>query len=127
MRHFLKITLSGDCAGGVSRPLLGQAFDEGVEAMAKVIGVGGVFVKSKDPKALLQWYVDVLGMQLEPWGGVVLRPEAMANHPGAATVFNPFKADTDYFSPSANPYMINLVVDDLEGVLANCRKHGVTP
>jgi predicted enzyme related to lactoylglutathione lyase len=95
--------------------------------MAKVIGVGGVFFKSKDPKALLQWYVDVLGMQLEPWGGVVLRPEAMAAHPGAATVFNPFKADTDYFSPSANPYMINLAVDDLAGVLANCKKHGVTP
>ena len=52
--------------------------------MAKVIGVGGVFFKSKDPAALLAWYKDVLGMPLEDWGGIILRPEAMAAHPGAA-------------------------------------------
>ncbi len=93
--------------------------------MAKVIGVGGIFWKSKDPKALLQWYVDVLGLQLEGWGGVVLRPEAMVAHPGAATVFSPFKQDTTYFEPSTKDFMINLAVDDLEGVLASCAKHGV--
>jgi predicted enzyme related to lactoylglutathione lyase len=95
--------------------------------MAKVLGLGGVFFKAKDPEGLLKWYVEVLGMALEPWGGVVLRPQAMADHPGAATVFSPFKADTDYFAPSANPYMINLAVDDLDGVLAKCAEHGVTP
>src|ERR1700748_1257411 len=95
--------------------------------MAKVIGVGGVFFKAKDPEGLLKWYVEVLGMALEPWGGVVLRPQAMADHPGAATVFSPFKADTDYFAPSTNPYMLNLAVDDLDGVLARCAEHGVTP
>ncbi len=95
--------------------------------MAKVIGVGGVFFKSKDSGALTKWYSEVLGMQLEDWGGIVLRPEAMASHPGAATVFSPFKHDTDYFSPSTKEFMINLAVDDLDGILANCSKHGVTP
>jgi predicted enzyme related to lactoylglutathione lyase len=93
--------------------------------MAKVIGVGGIFWKSKDPKALLQWYVDVLGVQQEDWGGVVFRPEVMAAHPGAGTVFSPFKQDTTYFEPSKKDFMINLAVDDLEGVLASCAKHGV--
>ncbi len=87
--------------------------------MAKVIGVGGVFFKSKDSGALTKWYSEVLGMQLEDWGGIVLRPEAMASHPGAATVFSPFKHDTDYFSPSTKEFMINLAVDDLDGILAN--------
>ena len=95
--------------------------------MAKVIGVGGVFFKSRDSGALTKWYSDVLGMQLEDRGGIVLRPEAMASHPGAATVFSPFKHDTDYFAPSTKDFMINLAVDDLDGVLANCAKHGVTP
>ena len=93
--------------------------------MAKVLGVGGVFFKSKDPAALTKWYADVLGMPLESWGGVILRPEAMAGHPGAATVFAPFKQDTTYFQPSTKDFMINLAVDDLEGVLASCAKHGV--
>jgi predicted enzyme related to lactoylglutathione lyase len=95
--------------------------------MAKVLGVGGVFFKSKDPAALLKWYSEALGIELEPWGGVAFRPQPMADHPGSATVFSPFKADTDYFAPSTNPYMINLAVDDLDGVLARLAQHGVTP
>lgn len=95
--------------------------------MAKVIGVGGVFFKSKDPAALTKWYGEVLGMPVHDWGGVFMTPEAMSAHPGAGTVFAPFKQDTDYFLPSTNAFMINLAVDDLDGVLANCAKHGVTP
>ena len=93
--------------------------------MAKVLGIGGIFFKSKDPAALLNWYRDVVGLELESWGGVILRPEAMAAHPGAATVFAPFKQDTTYFQPSTKDFMINLAVDDLDAILANCAKHGV--
>ena len=93
--------------------------------MAKVLGIGGVFFKSKDPAALLKWYADVLGMPLQDWGGVLLMPENMAGHPGAATVFSPFKQDTTYFQPSTKDFMINLAVDDLDGALASCAKHGV--
>ncbi|OYW42294.1 MAG: glyoxalase [Rhodobacterales bacterium 12-64-8] len=93
--------------------------------MARVIGVGGIFFKSRDSKALTQWYADVLGMPLQDWGGILLLPEPMAAHPGAATVFAPFKHDTTYFEPSTKDFMINLAVDDLDGILANCAKHGV--
>ena len=93
--------------------------------MARVIGVGGVFFRSKDSAALTKWYSDVLGMPMEEWGGIILRPQPMADHPGAATVFAPFKQDTTYFEPSKKDFMINLALDDLEGVLASCTKHGV--
>jgi predicted enzyme related to lactoylglutathione lyase len=95
--------------------------------MAKVLGVGGVFFKAKDPKALGAWYQDVLGLEMQDWGGAVLRPEPMAAHPGAATVFSPFKADTTHFEPSTKDFMINLAVEDLDGVLARCAEHGVMP
>jgi predicted enzyme related to lactoylglutathione lyase len=95
--------------------------------MAKVIGVGGVFFKSKDTAALNKWYSDVLGMPLMDWGGILLLPQDMAAHPGAATVFSPFKQETDYFQPSTKDFMINLAVDDLDGILAKCAEHGVTP
>jgi predicted enzyme related to lactoylglutathione lyase len=93
--------------------------------MATVLGIGGVFFKSKDPATLAAWYREVLGLEVQEWGGVVFRPEGMAAHPGAATAFSPFGADTSYFAPSTRDFMIDLAVDDLDGILASCAKHGV--
>ncbi|MFT3729029.1 MAG: VOC family protein [Terricaulis sp.] len=95
--------------------------------MAKVIGLGGLFFKSRDSAALQQWYARVLGLEFASWGGVVFRPEAAAAQPGAATAFSLFKADTDHFAPSDMDYMFNLMVDDLDAVLARCRAEGVEP
>lgn len=93
--------------------------------MARVLGIGGVFFKARDPGALASWYREVLGLDVQDWGGVVFRPDAMAAHPGAGTVLSPFGADTTYLEPSTKDFMINLAVDDLEAVLANCAAHGV--
>jgi len=93
--------------------------------MARVIGVGGIFFKAHDPTAQRAWYRDVLGIEMHDWGGAVLLPDAMAAHPGAATIFSPFSADTTYFEPSTKDFMINLAVDDLDGVLARLAQHGV--
>jgi predicted enzyme related to lactoylglutathione lyase len=95
--------------------------------VAQVLGVGGVFFKSRDARALREWYARVLGLAFEDWGGIAFTPEAAARHAGAATVFCPFAADTSYFAPSTLDFMINLMVDDLDGLLARCATHGVTP
>ena len=95
--------------------------------MAKVIGVGGIFFKSADPQATREWYTSVLGIDFEGWGGTVFLPETAAAHPGAGTVFSPFDADSDYFAPSEERFMINLMVDDLESMLVRCAGHGVEP
>jgi predicted enzyme related to lactoylglutathione lyase len=94
--------------------------------MAKVLGIGGLFFKSTDPAAMKSWYGQVLGMPFEEWG-MVFTPDAAAAHPGAATVFSPFAANTDYFAPSDAAFMFNLMVDDLDGILSRCAEHGVTP
>lgn len=92
--------------------------------MAKVTGVGGVFFKSRDPAALGAWYRDRLGIELAPFGGAVFRwaddPKAHVGY----TVFSPFAEDSGYFDPSTRPVMINLRVDDLEGLLASLRAAG---
>ncbi|MCT2560036.1 VOC family protein [Tsuneonella sp. YG55] len=95
--------------------------------MAKVLGVGGVFFKSADPAATREWYARVLGIAFMDWGGSVFLPQDAAAHPGAATVFSPFDAETDYFAPSDEPFMVNLIVDDLQAMLARCAEHGVEP
>jgi predicted enzyme related to lactoylglutathione lyase len=95
--------------------------------MAKVLGIGGVFFKSDDQAGLRDWYSRVLGLEFGDWGGVVFTPDAAAAHPGAGTVFSPFSADTDYFEPSTKEFMVNLMVDDLDGALERCASHGVEP
>jgi predicted enzyme related to lactoylglutathione lyase len=95
--------------------------------MSKVLGIGGLFFKSSDTAAMQLWYTRVLGLSFEDWGGLVFLPETAAAHPGAATVFSPFKADTNYFAPSDKEFMFNLMVDDLDGILARCAEHGVMP
>lgn len=95
--------------------------------MAKVLGVGGVFVKTKDKAALSDWYARVLGLEINDWGGAFLTPAAMAAKPGAGTVWSPFDADSDYFAPSTKDVMINLVVDDLNAVLARWKAESVEP
>jgi predicted enzyme related to lactoylglutathione lyase len=95
--------------------------------MAQVIGLGGLFFKSANPGATCAWYAKVLGMNFGEWGGVVFTPDAAAAQPGAGTVFSPFAADSDYFAPSDKEFMFNLMVDDLDAMLAQCAAHGVEP
>jgi predicted enzyme related to lactoylglutathione lyase len=95
--------------------------------MGKVLGVGGVFFKSKDQDALREWYERVLGMEFEDWGGIFFTPDMAADQPGAGTVFTSFEIDTDYFDPSTKEFMINLMVDDLDEIIERCASHGVDP
>ena len=90
--------------------------------MAKVLGVGGLFFKARDPEALRQWYATVLGVEPTEWGGTWFPAAAFAAQAGAGTVLNIMKETTDYVAPSSNEFMFNLVVDDLEGVLARATR-----
>ncbi len=90
--------------------------------MAKVTGLGGVFYKVADTAATQKWYLDTLGVGGE-WGAMFPFKDDM---PDGYTVFSPFKAETDYFSPSLEKFMINLRVDDLDGMIAELEDKGVT-
>jgi predicted enzyme related to lactoylglutathione lyase len=90
--------------------------------MAKVLGVGGVFFRSDDPKTLAEWYQRWLGVPISFPHGHAFTPDTMP--PGGATVWSPFARATNYFDPAARDYMVNLVVDDLDGALAQVREGG---
>jgi predicted enzyme related to lactoylglutathione lyase len=94
--------------------------------MQRVTGIGGVFFKSKDPKALAAWYRDHLGIAVEEWGGAAFRWSGPQNPQGVgSTIWSPFKDDTEYFAPSSASFMINYRVDDLHAVLTALRAEGV--
>lgn len=89
--------------------------------MAKVTGIGGIFFKSRDPKALAAWYREHLGLDIEDWGGVNFH----WGDPEGFTVWSPFQEDTGYFDPSDRPFMVNFRVDDLDGMLTRLREADV--
>jgi len=90
--------------------------------MARITAFGGVFFRSPDPKALAAWYRDTLGLVTEDWGGAMIRHEGKGPDYG---VWSPFKADTDYFQPSAREFMINFAVDDLDAFVAGLEAKGI--
>jgi predicted enzyme related to lactoylglutathione lyase len=93
--------------------------------MKRVTGIGGIFFKSKDPKALGEWYRKHLGLEVEKWGGVSFQWVTPDNPAGTGTtIWNPFKDDTSYFAPSKASFMINYRVHDLHALLAALRAEG---
>jgi predicted enzyme related to lactoylglutathione lyase len=93
--------------------------------MKKVIGIGGIFFKSKDPKALGEWYEKHLGIKNQGWGVQFMVNDLNNDVKDAYQLWSPFKADTTYFEPSTQPFMINFVVDDLAALLKQLRADGV--
>ncbi|MGA0600509.1 VOC family protein [Caulobacter sp. KR2-114] len=88
-----------------------------------ITGLGGVFVTSKDPKALATWYRDVLGVPLEPWGGATLRYDAPGHPP--VVVWNAVRQGSSYLAPSQREFMLDFAVDDLDAFVARLQAKGV--
>ena len=94
--------------------------------MAKITGIGGVFIKSRgESAALAAWYRKHLGMLLEDFGGAILRwPDDKAED-GGLTVWHVADKDSQWFSPSRSSFMINYRVDNLGELLEQLRADGV--
>ena len=93
------------------------------EPQGRITGVGGIFIRSKDPKALMAWYRDVLGIRVEAWGGAMLRYDA-PGHPPVLT-FNVLKDGSAYMEPSKREFMLNFAVDDLAAFLDRLKAKNV--
>lgn len=94
--------------------------------MKRVTGIGGIFFKSKDSGALGAWYKELLGIDVQAWGGAAFDWKSPENPAGVGTTaWSLFAADTDHFGPSSAPFMINYRVDDLPALLTALRAEGV--
>lgn len=89
--------------------------------MERVLGIGGVFFRARDPKALSAWYEQHLGINKvpegdgqEPW-----RQEA------GETAFAPFAQTTKYFGRDDQQWMLNFRVRDLDAMAAQLRAAGI--
>ncbi len=88
--------------------------------MPKITGIGGVFFRAKDPKALARWYEENLGVGSTENNGLWMQ-EAGPN------VFSTFVIDTNYFGCPDQVFMLNFRVDDLKGFLQQLEAKGIKP
>jgi predicted enzyme related to lactoylglutathione lyase len=94
--------------------------------MAKVTGIGGVFIKSAGKGSeLAAWYEKNLGLDLESWGGSILRWPNDTAEDGGLTVWSTADADSQWFSPSESSVMINYRVDNMDEMLDQLKQNGV--
>lgn len=87
----------------------------------RVTGIGGIFFRARDPKALAQWYQDHLGVFVTPQsiGDPVWQQQA------GETVFAPFPEKTDYFGDETKQWMMNFRVSDLDKMAAQLAAAGI--
>ena len=106
----------------VSLGLAGAAEPAKDAPKQKVLGIGGLFFKSENPKELAKWYETNLGITLTPtsYGQEPWKQEA------GPTVFAPFKKDTTYFGKPEQVWMVNFRVADLKAMVAQLRAAGIT-
>ena len=90
--------------------------------MEKVMGIGGVFFKAHNPKALAAWYREHLGVPIELEQTYCAFASTAA---GEQTVWSTFPVDTSYFGAGGAPFMINYRVRNLDAMLAQLRAAGV--
>ncbi len=90
--------------------------------MKRVIGIGGIFFKAKNPQVLAEWYQRHLGID---FGGKTYSDFQFQEREKGWTAFSLFKQDTQYFDPSAKEFMLNLRVENLEELLKALRNEGV--
>ncbi|WP_118953009.1 VOC family protein [Taibaiella helva] len=94
--------------------------------MQKVTGLGGVFFKCDDPKAMNEWYARHLGLPTGDYGATFEWRQADDPSKTGSTAWCTFPQDTQYFNPSTRPFMINYRVADIAGLVAELKQSGIT-
>ncbi len=94
--------------------------------MKKVTSVGGVFFKCKNPEAQMEWYQKYLGLVMDKYGTSFEWRHADNKEQKGFTAWSPFENATDYFGEASQQYMINYRVENLEALMVELKKEGVT-
>lgn len=94
--------------------------------MKRVTSLGGIFFKCKDPDKMKEWYSKHLGLQTDSYGTSFEWRQADDETKKGFTVWSPFKEDTKYMEPSKKEFMINYRVENLEWLVGELKKEGVT-
>ena len=90
--------------------------------MARITGLGGIFYKVANPDKTRAWYQENLGIGGD-WGATFRYADEGTDDP--FSLLSPFKESTVYMAPSTAAFMINLRVDDLDGMIEQLKAKGI--
>jgi predicted enzyme related to lactoylglutathione lyase len=113
------------CLGFAYKTIISKQFNKQI-TMKKVTGIGGIFFKCKDPKAMKDWYKTHLGLNTNDYGATFEWREDADPAKRGSTTWSPFSENTKYFEPSTKDFMINYRVENLEALVDELKKEGVT-
>lgn len=94
--------------------------------MKRVTGIGGIFFKCQDPEKMREWYKTHLGFDVSPYGAKFDWHHGADTNNKGYTLWTPFAEKTKYFEPSTKDFMINYRVENLEALVEELKKEGVT-
>jgi predicted enzyme related to lactoylglutathione lyase len=97
-----------------------------IKKMKRVTSIGGIFFKCKDPGKMREWYKTHLGLNTNQYGTVFEWRQADDSSKKGFSQWSPFKETTKYFEPSTKEFMINYRVENLEALVEELKKEGVT-
>ncbi|WP_221887887.1 VOC family protein [Chitinophaga polysaccharea] len=119
------VTAAAFCAGFTFNTIITPP-NKTATKMKKVTGIGGIFFKCKDPNKMKEWYQKHLGLNTNEYGATFEWYEGTDSTKKASTQWSPFEETTKYFAPSAKDFMINYRVENLEQLVEELKKEGVT-
>jgi predicted enzyme related to lactoylglutathione lyase len=95
-------------------------------AIPRVTGIGGIFFFSESPNDTKDWYARNLGLDTNEWGSSF--ESRNVNRPEEINIlqWSLFKKGSDYFAPSKKEFMINYIVQNIEGLVNKLKENGVT-
>ena len=96
------------------------------QSIKKVTGIGGIFFKCKDPKKMREWYKNNLGLNTNEYGTVFEWRQGTDTIKKGFTQWSPFNEKTTYFEPSTKDFMINYRVANIDALISQLKKAGVT-
>jgi predicted enzyme related to lactoylglutathione lyase len=117
------LTATSFCFGFAFKTLITQ---QKTTKMRKVTGIGGIFFKCKDPKKVVEWYQQHLGLNTNPYGATFEWYDGSDSTKKGVTQWSPFSETTKYFEPSTRDFMINYRVENLVELVEQLQSEGVT-
>lgn len=113
------------CLGFAFKTITTKQFNKQSQ-IKRVTGIGGIFFKCKDPKKVREWYQTHLGLNTNRYGAIFEWRQGADTTKKGFTQWSPFTEKTKYFEPSAKDFMINYRVENMEELVEQLKKEGVT-
>ena len=114
------------CFGFAFKSIISDTNKNNNLKMKRVTSIGGIFFKCKDPNKMKEWYKAHLGLNTNQYGTVFEWRHATDSTKKGFSQWSPFKETTKYFEPSTKEFMINYRVENLEALVKELKKEGVT-